>query len=211
MRKSSTSSSDLAHSDTYGDSDESWIGNFLRKSENIGLLPIQESFLQDKFNMVGLNKHIPNLNRCFDTIRNLSSSKFEREEAMLYYLLHQRYVLSIHGMSKMLERVLKNFYGECRRMGCEDYPLIPIGLSNSPRISSVKLYCNNCNNVFDPDNSLSQLDGCAFGNTFPHLLVLTYKDRFHKKKYGNYVPRIFGFKIYNEKESAPKDKKNPPQ
>lgn len=82
----------------------------------------------------------------------------------------------------MLERVLQHFYGECRRMGCGDIPLIPVGLSNNPKISSVKLYCYNCNNVFDPDNSLSELDGCSFGSSFAHLLILTYKDKFPKKK-----------------------------
>lgn len=208
MRKSSSSSTGYINSDTDEGSDDTWISNFLKRPENVGLLTIQDSFLQDKFNMVGLLKHIPNLNRCFDTIKNDSSSKYEREETLLYYLLHQRYVLSMTGMTKMVERISKNFYGECRRMGCEDYPLIPFGLSNNPRISSVKLYCHNCNNVFDPENTLSSLDGCAFGNTFPHLLTLTYRDKFCKKKYGIYVPRIFGFKIYNEKEISTKEKKN---
>ncbi|KRH94258.1 Casein kinase II, beta subunit [Pseudoloma neurophilia] len=207
MKKSSSSSDSFTNSDSDEKSEDSWIGLFLKKPENIGLLHIQETFLADKFNLVGLLKYVPNLNRCFDTIKGISSSKFEREETLLYYLLHQRYVLTMTGMAKMCERIMKSFYGECRRMGCEDYPLIPFGLSNNPRISSVKLYCNNCNNVFDPENSLSSLDGCAFGNTFPHLLTLTYKDKFTKKKYGNYVPRIFGFKIYSEKDAA-KDKKN---
>lgn len=209
MKKSNSSSSDYEVTDSDEHSDDNWIGNFLKRPENIGLLQIQDSFLDDKFNMVGLLKNIPNLNRCFETIRNISSSKYEKEETILYYLLHQRYVLSTSGMNKMLERISKKFYGECRRMGCEDYPLIPIGLSNIPKISSVKLYCNNCINVYDPNNSLSQLDGCSFGNTFPHLLVLTFKDKFNRKKYGNYVPRIFGFKIYNEKnEKNEKEKKN---
>lgn len=206
MKHSSTSSSDYSHSDTDEESEDTWISNFLKKTENIGLLPIQESFLQDKFNLVGLLKNIPNLSRCFDTIRNISSSKYSNEDAVLYYLLHQRYILSTNGMAKMLERITKKYYGECRRMGCEDYPLIPLGLSNNPAISSVKLYCHNCNNVFDPNNSLSDLDGCSFGNTFAHLLVMTYKETFQKKKYGNYIPRIFGFRIHYDKDIQ-KDKK----
>lgn len=207
MKKTSSSSDNYTQSETDDDSDDSWVGNFLKRNENVGLLTIQNSFLQDKFNLVGLNKYIPNINRSFDTLRGVSSSKYEKEEALLYYLLHQRYVLSITGMAKMLERILTNFYGECRRMGCEDFPLIPFGLSNNPRISSVKLYCHNCNNVFDPENALSNLDGCSFGSTFPHLLTLTYKEKFTKKKYGNYVPRIFGFRVYNEKEII-KEKRN---
>lgn len=201
MTNTSSSSASFTNTDSLSDSDETWISRFHNRSENSGLIMIHDSFLQDKFNLVGLMRYISNLSRSFDVIKNKMPSRNKKEEALLYYLVHQRYILTNAGMEKMLERVIQHFYGDCRRMGCEDIPLIPLGLSNNPKISSVKLYCYNCNNVFDPDNSLSGLDGCSFGSSFAHLLILTHKENFPKKKYGNYIPRIFGFRIYEEKEN----------
>lgn len=183
------------------DSNSTWKEKFLSKNENKGLLNVPDAYILDKFNLIGIGKYIDNIERCYEVITDKKQSKNVIEESSLYSMIHQRYILTDAGMERMYNRILKTYYGECRRMGCEDIPLIPMGLSNIPCVSSVKLYCYNCNNVFDPERYFIDLDGCSFGNTFPNLLYISYKHNLRKKYFDPYVPRIFGFQIYNQKEN----------
>ncbi len=66
-----------------------------------------------------------------------------------------------------------------------------------------KLYCPRCNDLFHvpPGVLRSTIDGCFFGTTFAHLLILdnpkwTTPPSAAPEKY---IPRIFGFKIFNAK------------
>lgn len=197
-----TSTSDS--SPTY-DPKGTWKEQFLSKQENKGLLNIPEAYLKDKFNIIGINKYIENVEKCHEVIVDASNSRKPADESTLYLLIHQRYALTTAGLERMFKRVLKAYYGHCRRLGCEEIPFIPMGLSNIPRVSSVKLFCYNCKNVYDPVNSYADLDGCAFGNTFPHLLYVTYKHNLKKNPKKEYVPRIFGFQIYNSKDKKEKN------
>ncbi|KAG0435366.1 Casein kinase II subunit beta [Dictyocoela muelleri] len=182
------------------DENGTWKEQFLSKQENKGLLNIPDSYINDKFNIVGINKYVENIEKCYEVILDISSSRKPLDESSLYLMIHQRYILTPAGLERMYNRVIKSIYGQCKRLGCEEIPYIPMGLSNIPRVSSVKLFCYNCKNVYDPENLFADLDGCAFGNTFPHLLYTTYKQNLKKNPKKEYVPRIFGFQIYNSKD-----------
>ena len=50
--------------------------------------------------------------------------------------------------------------------------------------------------VLDRDyNAL--LDGAFFGTTFPHLMLMTYSQFKPPSVPSKYIPRIFGFRVYD--------------
>lgn len=65
-------------------------------------------------------------------------------------------------------------FGHCPNVACQNFPVLPVGLSNDLRVEIVKVYCPRCEQVFraTPHDAVSCLDGAYFGTTFPHLLLL---------------------------------------
>ncbi|WUR04097.1 casein kinase II subunit beta [Vairimorpha necatrix] len=172
-----------------------WAGNFFSKKEHSFLSRIPDSYMSDSFNLIGLNKKISNIESCYNAILDISESKDFMGETVLYYLVHQRYIYTTTGLEDILERVLNKEYGSCSRVGCST-PLIPIGCSNEPKVSTTKVYCFNCVCLYSPKGPIKGLDGCTWGKYFPHFLLLTYPYKFKKKKLQQYIPKIYGFKIY---------------
>jgi casein kinase II subunit beta len=75
--------------------------------------------------------------------------------------------------------------------------LLPVGLSDLPRQSTVKLYCARCQDLYHPRFSKhAKIDGAYFGTTFPHLFQQIYPELIPPRPRFNYVPRVFGFKIH---------------
>ena len=75
-----------------------------------------------------------------------------------------------------------------------------MGTSDLPRVGTVKLYCCQCEDIYNPKSSVhGSVDGAFFGTTFPHLFLMTYPSL--KSDLGNaplerYKGRIFGFAIH---------------
>lgn len=175
--------------------DDYWIGDFMHRKENHGIVRVHEEFLEDRFNTVGLNKYVRDLENVYNSILDKGPRGDFMSEATLYYLIHQRYIFTKPGLEAVLDKVMNKEYGTCPRLGCESIPMIPLGLSNEPNVSSTKAYCYNCVNVYEPKDVLCVLDGCAWGKSFPHFLVLTYSYHFVPREYSEYVPRIYGFRV----------------
>ncbi|KAF8380619.1 hypothetical protein HHK36_028108 [Tetracentron sinense] len=74
----------------------------------------------------------------------------ESEAEMLYGLIHVRYILTSKGMSAMLEKYKSNDFGRCPRVYCCGQPCLPVGQSDIPRSSTVKIYCPKCEDVYYP-------------------------------------------------------------
>ena len=124
------------------------------------------------------------------------------QEAMdLYGLIHSRYILSPRGLAMMREKFLNGAFGVCPRVLCGGQNVLPIGMSEHLRHSRVKVYCPKCEDVYVPKKKCSDVDGAYFGCSFPHILLQTYTDLVPKEKPNIYVPRIYGFKIYQKKGS----------
>lgn len=176
-----------------------WIEEFVNKEGNDYLLTVPMEFITDKFNLVGLGKYIESPDRVLKFFLDNKTEVDEKEVTTFYLLVHQRYILSKTGLEEAFMRVINGVYGNCRVFGCNNAPLIPMGVTDLPDLSTVKMYCYNCRNIFVPEEEYSKLDACAFGRTFPHFLEMTYKSNFNRNKLGKYIPRIFGFRIYEEK------------
>ncbi|KAI5148671.1 casein kinase II subunit beta [Enteropsectra breve] len=181
--------------DSSSESEGLWIVNFLSKPEHKYLDRIQDSYLQDKFNFYGLKEKIEEFDDAYQVIQNHRPSRNFERESTVYYLAHQRYIYSKGGLENILDKVLNSEFGGCAKIGCKEYPLIPIGLSNEPRKSNTKLYCHSCESLYEPKNNIKRLDGCAWGSSFAHFLILSFPYQFEKVNKDKYVPKCFGFKV----------------
>src|SRR5271155_2239933 len=104
---------------------------------------------------------------------------------------------------------LKAHFGQCHRVLCRMQALLPVGLSDNPHTSPVKLYCPRCEDIYVPKSSRhASIDGAYFGTSFPHIFLQCYTNlippkteervltpRDHGKLIAQYVPKLFGLKI----------------
>ncbi|MBA0685801.1 hypothetical protein Goarm_016058 [Gossypium armourianum] len=74
----------------------------------------------------------------------------ESAAEMLYGLIHVRYILTSKGMSAMLEKYKNYDFGRCPRAFCCGQHCLPVGQSDIPRSSTVKVYCPKCEDIYYP-------------------------------------------------------------
>ncbi|KAL9249863.1 Casein kinase II subunit beta-1-like protein [Drosera capensis] len=197
--------SDVSGSD--GD-DTSWISWFCNLRGNEFFCEVDDDYIQDDFNLCGLSSQVPYYDYALDLILDVESSHgdmFTEEQnelvesaaEMLYGLIHARYVLMSKGMAAMLEKYKNYDFGRCPRVYCCGQPCLPVGQSDIPRSSTVKIYCPKCEDIYYPRSKYQgNIDGAYFGTTFPHLFLMSYPHLKPQKPSQNYVPRVFGFKIH---------------
>lgn len=125
---------------------------------------------------------------------------------MLYGLIHARFILTARGMHAMLSKYTDGAFGRCPRVYCKGQTVLPVGQSDLPRCSTVKVFCPMCWDLFFPrSRNHNALDGSYWGTTFPHLFLHTYQNLVPLRNSEEYVPRIYGFKIHR---SAAQVKRN---
>ncbi|XP_078441918.1 putative casein kinase II subunit beta-4 [Wolffia australiana] len=197
--------SDVSGSD--GD-DTSWISWFCSLRGNEFFCEVDDDYIQDDFNLCGLSGQVPYYDYALDLILDVESSHgdmFTEEQnelvesaaEMLYGLIHVRYILTSKGMAAMLEKFKSYDFGRCPRVYCCGQPCLPVGQSDIPRSSTVKIYCPKCDDVYYPRSKYQgNLDGAYIGTTFPHLFLMTYGHLKPQKPPQQYLPRVFGFKVH---------------
>ncbi|OIT25881.1 PREDICTED: putative casein kinase II subunit beta-4 isoform X1 [Nicotiana attenuata] len=197
--------SDVSGSD--GD-DTSWISWFCNLRGNEFFCEVDDDYIQDDFNLCGLSSQVPYYDYALDLILDVESSHgdmFTEEQnelvesaaEMLYGLIHVRYILTTKGMAAMLEKYKNYDFGRCPRVYCSGQPCLPVGQSDIPRSSTVKIYCPKCEDIYYPRSKYQgNIDGAYFGTTFPHLFLMTYGHLKPQKPTQDYTPRVFGFKIH---------------
>lgn len=80
--------------------------------------------------------------------------------AMLYGLIHQRYLVTRNGLRVMAERYSSKQFGVCPRFYCNKCPVIPCGRYDEVARESVRLYCPSCMDIYSPPNPVFQnIDG----------------------------------------------------
>lgn len=175
--------SDVSGSD--GD-DTSWISWFCNLRGNEFFCEVDDEYIQDDFNLCGLSSQVPYYDYALDLILDVESSNddilteeqnelVESAAEMLYGLIHVRYILTSKGMNAMLEKYKNTDFGRCPRVYCSGQPCLPVGQSDIPRTSTVKIYCPKCEDVYYPRSKYQgNTDGAYFGTTFPHLFLMTY-------------------------------------
>lgn len=203
------SETDSEESDVSGsDGDEtSWISWFCNLRGNEFFCEVDDDYIQDDFNLCGLSSQVPFYDYALDLILDVESDHdmlteeqnelVESAAEMLYGLIHARYILTNKGMAAMLDKYKNYEFGRCPRVYCGGQPCLPVGQSDSPRLSTVKICCPRCEDIYYPRSKYQgDIDGAYFGTTFPHLFLMTYGHlKPQKTSAQSYVPRIFGFKI----------------
>ncbi|PRQ18475.1 putative casein kinase II, regulatory subunit [Rosa chinensis] len=196
--------SDVSGSD--GD-DTSWISWFCNLRGNEFFCEVDDDYIQDDFNLCGLSSQVPYYDYALDLILDVESSHgdmfteeqnelIESAAEMLYGLIHVRYILTSKGMAAMLDKYKNYDFGRCPRVYCCGQPCLPVGQSDIPRSSTVKIYCPKCEDIYYPRSKYQDIDGAYFGSTFPHLFLMTYGHLKPQKSSQSYVPRVFGFKLH---------------
>ncbi|KAM5573198.1 casein kinase II subunit beta-2-like [Rosa sericea] len=196
--------SDVSGSD--GD-DTSWISWFCNLRGNEFFCEVDDDYIQDDFNLCGLSSQVPYYDYALDLILDVESSHgdmfteeqnelIESAAEMLYGLIHVRYILTSKGMAAMLDKYKNYDFGRCPRVYCCGQPCLPVGQSDIPRSSTVKIYCPKCEDIYYPRSKYQDIDGAYFGSTFPHLFLMTYGHLKPQKPSQSYVPRVFGFKLH---------------
>lgn len=119
----------------------------------------------------------------------------------------------------MYQKYVSGQFGVCPRVLCEKVPLLPVGMSNEPRSSWVKVinaiiqvYCLKCNEAYTIKDKNVNLDGAYFGTSLPQAFALVqqkiiqaYAGLIEYKEPQKYVPKIFGFKVAKDNASVVKD------
>ncbi|KAL1952761.1 hypothetical protein VTO42DRAFT_4284 [Malbranchea cinnamomea] len=104
-------------------------------------------------------------------------SMIESSAELLYGLIHQRYITSRQGIQHMLEKYEQQHFGVCPRVNCNGCRVLPVGLTDTPGLDTVKLYCPSCQDIYTPPNSrFHSVDGAFFGTTFAHLFFMTFPE-----------------------------------
>lgn len=80
---------------------------------------------------------------------------------------------------------------------CDGFPLLPMGQHDIPNMSTVKLYCAKCEDIYNPKSSRhASIDGAYFGTSFHSILFQVYPALFPEKSIRRHEPRIFGFRVH---------------
>jgi len=197
-------SSDMSPSDEDG----SWISWFCSLRGNEFFCEVDEDYIQDDFNLTGLNSLVPYYDYALDMVLDVEmpmedSLTEEQQEIvesaaeMLYGLIHARYIVTNRGMHAMYEKYRSAHFGRCPHVFCQGQPVLPVGLSDLPRNYTVNVFCPRCHGLFFPKSTRqANIDGAYFGTTFPHLYLMTHPDMIPSKPVQTYVPRVYGFRIH---------------
>ncbi|MBA0740927.1 hypothetical protein Gogos_014110 [Gossypium gossypioides] len=153
-----TEESDVSGSD--GD-DTSWISWFCNLRGNEFFCEVDDDYIQDDFNLCGLSSQVPYYDYALDLILDIESSHgdmftdeqnelVESAAEMLYGLIHARFILTSKGMAAMLDKYKNYDFGRCPRVYCCGQPCLPVGQSDFPRSSTVKIFCPRCEDIYYP-------------------------------------------------------------
>lgn len=208
---------DEANHDTTDSSEyvEFWIDLFLGRKGHEYFCDVDTDYITDRFNLINLQKTVSRFTQVIQYIvdelddtalEQMSRSRLEQLESdarKLYGLIHARYIITVKGLQKMLQKYRDADFGRCPRVYCNFQALLPVGLHDVPGIDCVKLYCPSCEDLYIPKSSRhSSIDGAYFGTSFPGMFLQAFPEMVPKHPVKRYVPRIFGFELHKQAQLA---------
>lgn len=189
--------------------DEPWIQWFCGLKGHEMFCEVERAYIEDGFNLYGLRACVPNFSDCLDLILDRigpddsDDSHLTQSACTLYGLIHQRYILTAHGLDAMYNKYAAKEFGTCPLVQCAGQPVLPVGLTDEVGADTVKVFCPKCQSIYHPPPSRSRgvsgaVDGASFGTTFPHLFLMTFNNLVPDSLSSDsaYVPRVFGFRVH---------------
>ncbi|KAF2401371.1 casein kinase-like protein subunit II beta [Trichodelitschia bisporula] len=193
------------NTETDSDYTSYWRDWFISSRGNEYFCEIDEDYLNDRFNLTGLNTEVQYYQYALDLVTDVFDldceddmrEQIEKSARHLYGLVHARYIVTTRGLSKMLEKYKKGEFGKCPRVMCHQQPLLPMGQHDTPNISAVKLYCAKCEDIYNPKSARhSSIDGAYFGTSFHNILFQVYPTVAPVKSIRRHEPKVFGFRVH---------------
>ena len=198
-----------------------WMRQFISSKGNEYFCEIDEDYLTDRFNLTGLNTEVQYYQYALELVTDIFDldcddemrEQIERSARHLYGLVHARYIVTTRGLSKMvkppdcpddrkltppqLEKYKKSEFGKCPRVMCDAQPLLPMGQNDTSSLSTVKLYCAKCEDLYNPKSTRhASIDGAYFGTSFHNILFQVYPAMMPAKSLRRHEPRVFGFRVH---------------
>lgn len=167
---------------------------------------VPDEFIEDNFNVTGLSEIVPHyehairfvLSGKYNANVGLTAMAVERSANILYGLIHARYAMTAEGIAIVRSKYLNREYGVCPRAFCKGARVLPIGLSDKMEVASVKVFCPQCNDVYESKASRNDhLDGAFFGTGLPHMMFMMYPELRPLPLANQFEARLFGFKLHN--------------
>ncbi|KAL4868341.1 hypothetical protein BDV12DRAFT_169818 [Aspergillus spectabilis] len=193
------------NSETDSDYTSYWRDWFISFRGNEYFCEIDEEYLTDRFNLTGLNTEVPYYQYALDLVTDVFDldadddlrEQIEKSARHLYGLVHARYIVTTRGLAKMVDKYKKGDFGKCPRVMCEGHPLLPTSQHDIANMSTVRLYCSKCEDIYNPKSSRhAAIDGAYFGTSFTSMLFQVYPALLPEKSTRRYEPRIYGFRVH---------------
>lgn len=178
--------SDLTGSDL--EEDMTWIEWFCGLKGNEMFVFVDEEFVRDDFNLTGLSTQVPYYDKALSLIvegdlsddspsDSVSFAYIEKSAALLFGLIHARFILTTKGLGLLQQKVSSQFYAKgCPNALCDYSFILPCALTDTPNLHTVKLFCARCNELYHPPRSsyLNNIDGAFFGTSVASLFFMAY-------------------------------------
>ncbi|XP_026193018.1 casein kinase II subunit beta [Cyclospora cayetanensis] len=178
--------SDLTGSDL--EEDMTWIEWFCGLKGNEMFVFVDEDFVRDDFNLTGLSTQVPYYDKALSLIvegdlsddspsDSVSFAYIEKSAALLFGLIHARFILTTKGLGLLQQKVAAQAYAKnCPNALCDFAHLVPCALTDTPNLHTVKLFCARCNELYHPPRSsyLNNIDGAFFGTSVASLFFMAY-------------------------------------
>ncbi|KAJ2083456.1 casein kinase 2 regulatory subunit [Coemansia sp. RSA 988] len=195
-----------------------WISWFCSLKGHEYFCEVPEDFIEDDFNLTGLQYSINFYYEALDMILDieddnddpLDANKIETIDSsaeVLYGLIHARYILTRNGLHMMADKYENADFGVCPRYCCDGALVVPCGRNDLPDYEPVKLFCPSCLDIYSPPSSRYQkIDGAYFGTTFPHMFFQAFPSLIPEQPPSLYTPKIYGFAINERSRTGPRMK-----
>lgn len=140
---------DSDDNEEYSVEEDTWIEWFCKMDGNHFFVEISHEFLNNKLNLIGIEKQFPNYEEYLETIleKEAPNSEILTEEYLekmpklkeLYGLLHRRFLYTNMGLAMAREKFLNGIYGVCPRILCHKQTVLPYGISDELKYTRVNV------------------------------------------------------------------------
>ena len=183
----------------------SWVDWLLSQKLYRCFCKIDMSYISDSFNCYGLRQKVPRFREALTMIKGdyeeTDDEDLIDQATRLYGLLHVRFITTVNGMQKMQAKYQSGAFQRCPRFLCNGCECLPYGCSEVEGEGSLKMFCPNCGDVYDPDSpDLNKIDGAYFGPSWVHIFMQQHSEVVPHSPPRVYVPRVFGFKLTKKNE-----------